>query len=247
LVVIDPTEISPLAHFALKPKAGTEAEVLLGLMAAVVSQKLVKGKVAEAPTQVTPEAVSAKTGVPAETLAAAAKVIGSAQSPVFVYGDGLTAAALKNLLTLADLTKAGVLGIKGQANSLAAHAYGLDQAFDAKNCQAAYVVLGDDTLSAQLLQDLEKVPFKVVQASHISPATAIADVVLPVEMWAEQEGHYLNLEGRLQAAHRAVKPAEEVRASVAALQAVAAKLGYTLESDWKAGLQQRMLSTAILE
>jgi predicted molibdopterin-dependent oxidoreductase YjgC len=153
----------------------------------------------------------------------------------------------RNLATLARLTGAGLLGVKGEANSLAAFAYGLDQAFEAKDCQAVYVALGDGVVSQKLLTSLEKVPFKAVQASYTSPATAMADVVLPVEMWAEQDGHYLSLEGRLQATRRAVTPPEEVRSNAATLEAVAQKLGVALSADWKAGLQQRVLTTTIIE
>jgi formate dehydrogenase major subunit len=242
LVVVDAEKSSELAHYALQPKAGAE-NALLGEMLAAVT-KLGLAKYPEAAAMAAP---AGKSGVAAEAVEAVARVIGAAQRPVFVYGDGLPAAALKSLVAMAKATGASVVGLKGQANSLAAYAYGLDKAFDPKTVQAVYVALGDDTLSPKQAQALGKVPFKVVQASYVSPATEMADVVLPVEMWAEQEGHYLSVEGRLQEAHRALQPAEEVRASAAALKAVAAKLGYTLDADWKAGLQHRLLSTTILE
>ena len=250
LVTIDTEEFGDLAHFALKPAAGTDGDVLLGLAAAVSSQGLAKGTAAGDLAAVSLKAVSAKAGVPAEMLEAVAKVISAAQRPVLVYGKSLTkqsAAVFKNLVTLARLTKAGLLGLKGQANSLAAFAYGLDQALDAKGCQAVYLALGDGDASPALLASLEKVPFKAVQASYVSPATAMADVVLPVEVWSEQAGHYLSLEGRLQETRQAVKPPEDVRSNAEALQALAQKLGFKLGSDWKAGLQQRVLTTTIIE
>jgi formate dehydrogenase major subunit len=250
LITLGADQFSDLAHFALTPKAGTEGEVLLGLAATVAKQGLAKGPAADELAKISLEAVSAKTAVPVEMLEAVAKVIGAAQRPVLVYGKGLTTqsvAVFRNLATLARLTGAGLLGVKGEANSLAAFAYGLDQVFDAKDCQAVYLALGDGVVSQKLLASLEKVPFKAVQASYMSPATAMADVVLPVEMWAEQEGHYLSLEGRLQATRRGVKPPEDVRSNAETLAAVAQKLGFTLGVDWKAGLQQRVLTTTILE
>jgi formate dehydrogenase major subunit len=250
LITIATDEFSDLAHFALKPQAGTDGEVLLGLAALVASQGLAKGPAADELAKVSLKAVSARAAVPVETLEAVAKVIGAAQHPILVYGKGLTTqnvAVFRNLATLARLTGAGLLGVKGEANSLAAFAYGLDQAFNAKDCQAVYLALGDGAVSQELLANLEKVPFKAVQASYVSPATAMADVVLPGEMWAEQDGHYLSLEGRLQATHRGVKPPEDVRSNAETLEAVAQKLGFTLGVDWKAGLQQRVLTTTILE
>jgi NADH dehydrogenase/NADH:ubiquinone oxidoreductase subunit G len=94
---------------------------------------------------------------------------------------------------------------------------------------------------------LEGAPFVAVQASYVSPATAMADVVLPVEMWAEQEGHYLSLEGRLQEAHRGLTSPEEVRSNVAVLQAMAGAMGITLDTGWKKGLSKRVPTNTILD
>ena len=49
---------------------------------------------------------------------------------------------------------------------------------------------------------------------------------LPVTTWAEQSGHYVNLEGRVQEAHAALQPVDGVRSNAEALQAVAQALGY---------------------
>jgi NADH dehydrogenase/NADH:ubiquinone oxidoreductase subunit G len=68
----------------------------------------------------------------------------------------------------------------------------------------------------------------------------MADVVLPVEMWAEQEGHYLSLEGRLQEAHRGLMPSEDVRSHVAVLESLAESLGVSLDADWKSALSRRV-------
>ena len=116
------------------------------------------------------------------------------------------------------------MGVKGEANSLAAAQLGLEKTFKLNGHQAAYLALGDDEPSQQLLKKLEGVSFLVVQASYISPLTAIADVVLPVGNWMEQDGHYLSLEGRLQEAHQSIKPAEDILSNEAALQAVAKNL-----------------------
>jgi predicted molibdopterin-dependent oxidoreductase YjgC len=57
----------------------------------------------------------------------------------------------------------------------------------------------------------------VVQASYISQLTAMADVVLPVEMWAEQTGTYVNLEGRVQQAVKSLQAPEDVWSNEAVL------------------------------
>ncbi len=58
--------------------------------------------------------------------------------------------------------------------------------------------LADEAPSQTLIKLVEKAPFLVVQASYVSQLSAQADVVFPVEMWAETEGHFINMEGRIQ-------------------------------------------------
>jgi formate dehydrogenase major subunit len=179
-----------------------------------------------------------------------ARLIASSQSPVFVYGKGITRGdspqALKALIELArlagalDTGRSALVSVKGQANSLAAYMVGLDRPFEVNGQQALYLALGDDRPSQRLIKRLEGAPFIAVQASYVSPVTAMADVVLPVEMWVEQEGHYLSLEGRLQEAHRGVTPPREVRSHVAVLQSLAESLGVSLDPDWKSELSRRV-------
>jgi len=95
------------------------------------------------------------------------------------------------------------------------------------------------------MKRLAKVPFIVAQASYASPLTDLADVALPVEMWAEQDGHFVNLEGRVQAAHKALTAASEVKSNVEALRAVAARLGFETSADWQAELTKRTPVVAI--
>jgi NADH dehydrogenase/NADH:ubiquinone oxidoreductase subunit G len=56
----------------------------------------------------------------------------------------------------------------------------------------------------------------------------------------EQDGHYLSLEGRLQEAHQAIKPAKDILSNEAALQAVAKKLDFKANDHWKKALTQRV-------
>jgi len=73
----------------------------------------------------------------------------------------------------------------------------------------------------------------------------MADVVLPAAIWAEQEGHYLNLEGRLQLAQQSVIPPEQVWTSQATLEAVAARLGMQVEGEWEIELKKRVPAVTI--
>jgi predicted molibdopterin-dependent oxidoreductase YjgC len=266
LIVIDPFEngLHDLADISLRPQptgtargSDTDHDLLQSISSAIVNLGLAKQEAADLAelAKYTPEAVSQTVGVPAEAIRDAAQMIASSQRPVFVYGKGLTRqespGALKALIELARLVgalepgRSAIIGTKGQANSTAAYLYGLDKTFEINGHQAVYLALGDDKVSQRLLQRLEGAPFIAVQASHASPVTAMADVVLPVEMWAEQEGHYLNLEGRLQKAQQGLRPPDEAWSNAKVLEAVAARTGYVLDTDWKKGLKGRVSTTMI--
>lgn len=259
LVVIDPKEnsLDEMAHYTLKAARGTDLDVLLALQAAVIKQDLAKINAPRLDVDKILAELPAKTGISAETILSVAQVIAHAINPVFVYGKGITATGtpqtLHALITLARLIgaltaeRSQLISIKGEANSLAAVQYHLDQPFQLNGHQAVFVALGDDHPSKRLLQRLEKAPYLVVQASYLSPLTAMANVVLPVEMWAEQEGHYANLEGRLQQTHKAVQAPEGVWANEAVLAALAERLGLSAQVDWKAQLMQRIPSAPLSE
>ena len=222
LIVIDPNEngLDPIADAALKPEAGKDAETIGALLAAARGEAVGDQKIDEA-----------------------AQLIKKAQKPVIVYGKGLIAfndpSVLEKLVEYARAIGANVIGVKGEANSLAASQYQLDRPFALNGHQAAYVAIGDDYVTERLLQRLEKAPFLVAQASYASRLTELADVVLPVTTWAEQSGHYVNLEGRVQAATAALQAREGVRSNTEALQAVAQSLGVTTKDNWKEALFQR--------
>lgn len=238
LILIDPFEskLARRTEYALKPEKGTDAVLLTGILSQIKT-----GAVANS--------VCKTTGIPAETIKTVADVLAQARKPAFVYGKGLLGGSAAGLNVLLDLARAvgaltddysAVIGVKGQANSLAAYQYGLDKPFETSGRKAAYLALGDDFAGSRLLKRLEGLPFLAVQASYRSPATDMADVVLPTEIWVEQEGHFLNLEGRLQAAHRGLTPAEEIRSHVDILQAVAAEMGLNLKDNWQEALNERV-------
>ncbi len=256
LIVIDPfdNKLQTLADCVLRPEKGRDYDLLMGLMAEIGRSGLAQGSMDWSKYPL--EEVSRVTAIPAATIKTAAQWLSLAQKPAFVYGKGVTgsreAPVLKALLDLARQVGAWgegysrVLSIKGEANSLAAYQYGLTQPFQLNGQQLVYLALGDDYASQRLLHRVAHAPFKVVQASYLSPATALADVVLPSEMWAEQEGHFLNLEGRLQETRRGLTPPGEVRSHVDILEAVAAQLDVSLDNDWWGALSRRAPINSII-
>jgi formate dehydrogenase major subunit len=97
----------------------------------------------------------------------------------------------------------------------------------------ALVVAADDKAEA----DLSHASFVVAVASYASPLTDRADVILPAAIWNEQEGHYLNLTGRLQKTASVIQPTADIRSSETILTALAKELGTPVESSWEAALK----------
>jgi predicted molibdopterin-dependent oxidoreductase YjgC len=257
LVNIDPeaSELDELADISLKAQSGSDLALIKGLQAVVVKEGL--GRTALAIPDVDKliaEAVQ-KSGVEQASLERAARMLAQAISPVILFGKGVTAKRdeklVEALLSLAKLTGAvdgernGLISVKGEANSLAAAQLGLDAPFALNGQQAVYAAIGDDFVSKRLVERLSQAPYLVVQASYSSKLTEKADVVLPVGLWSEQAGHYLNLDGRLQQAEKAITPPENVRENSAVLAEIAMRMNMPVKHNWQTALHERACSTAL--
>jgi assimilatory nitrate reductase catalytic subunit len=76
---------------------------------------------------------------------------------------------------------------------------------------------------------LSDVDLLVVADVVMSETAAMADVVLPVTQWAEEDGTLTNLEGRVLLRRRAVRPPATVRSDLDVLQGLAIRLGQPAE------------------
>jgi predicted molibdopterin-dependent oxidoreductase YjgC len=158
---------------------------------------------------------------------------------------------LKTLVKFAEMvgviteTSSSLISLKGEANSLTAALYGLDQRFQLNGHKAVYVALGDAEPSPRLVQKLEKAPYLVVEAAYLSQLTGHADVVLPAAKWTEQDGHYVTFDGKLQKSIKSIEPLQDIWTSEAILTALAARLGAAPAADWKEQLLQRVSPVAI--
>jgi NADH dehydrogenase/NADH:ubiquinone oxidoreductase subunit G len=70
-------------------------------------------------------------------------------------------------------------------------------------------------------------------------------VVLPVTVWSEQAGHYLNLDGRVQKTEKVLSAPENVRDNLAVVHELATRMNISLESNWKQAVQARKSSVAL--
>jgi NADH-quinone oxidoreductase subunit G len=79
--------------------------------------------------------------------------------------------------------------------------------------------------------------FVIYQGHHGEAAAARADVVLPGAAYTEKDATYLNTEGRVQRARRAVHPPGEAREDWAIIRAASGALGVPLPFDTLDGLR----------
>ena len=257
LINIDPekNELDDIANVSLKNKPGSDLALIRGLQAIIVKEGLGRAPLAiSVPEAVIDEAIR-ETGLTLEQLNQAARILANSITPVILYGNGITAQRdeclieeLYNLAVLVgavDQERAGLLSVKGQPNSLTAALLGLDQAFELNGQQAVYVAIGDDRVSPSLVQRVSKAPYLVVQASYESKLTEQADVVLPVSIWSELEGHYINLDGRVQKAEKVLSAPANVHDNLTVLNELATRMNMSLETNWQQAILGRKSSVAL--
>jgi len=84
-------------------------------------------------------------------------------------------------------------------------------------------------------------PFVVYQGSHGDRGAHRADVILPGAAFTEEQGLFVNTEGRPQLALRAAFPPGEAKENWAILRALSAELGATQPWDTQAGLRRALV------
>jgi formate dehydrogenase major subunit len=244
LIVIDPAPgvMADIANYHVQPNAGCDAVLLAGIMAGISELGLDQRENPDRPA-ITLERASRESGVSIEAIAALSRIIGGARKVVIVAGKGITSQsnglASQALAELsAQIGAQALINVKGKANSFAAASYQLNRPFDPRGCSAAYLALGDDHPSQRLQGQLAGVPFLVLQASYVSELSEVAHVVLPVGIWTEEAGHFMNMDGRLQTARQAVEAPDGVWSNLMVLQTLAGQLGAPTRNTWKEALYQ---------
>ncbi|MEJ6392258.1 NADH-quinone oxidoreductase subunit NuoG [Gymnodinialimonas sp. 2305UL16-5] len=92
--------------------------------------------------------------------------------------------------------------------------------------------------------DIAAGAFVIYQGSHGDRGAHRADVILPGAAYTEEQGLFVNTEGRPQLAMRAGFPPGDARENWAILRALSAELGATLPFDTLAALREQMVATA---
>ncbi|MEZ5798462.1 MAG: NADH-quinone oxidoreductase subunit NuoG [Paracoccaceae bacterium] len=108
--------------------------------------------------------------------------------------------------------------------------------------EGAQVVYNLGADEVEISRDGENAPFVIYQGSHGDRGANRADIILPAAAWTEENGLFVNTEGRPQLAFRAGFAPGEAKENWAILRALSAALGKPLGWDSLAGLRAALVA-----
>lgn len=148
------------------------------------------------------------------------------------------ASALRDAMRYAEATESKFLVLHTAASRVGALDVGavVDGGMNAALDGASVVFsLGADEV------DLPDGPTVIYQGSHGDRGAHRADIILPAAAWTEENGLFVNTEGRPQLAMKAGFPPGDAKENWAILRALSAELGKPLPYDTLAGLRKRLI------
>ena len=153
-------------------------------------------------------------------------------------GDG--AAVLATAMRLAEAMGAGFLVLHKAASRVGAMDVGCTAEGGIEAALSGDVVynLGADEV------DVPAGPFVIYQGSHGDRGAHRADVILPSAAWTEEQGLFVNTEGRPQIALRSAFAPGEAKENWAILRALSAEVGPTLLFDSLVACRKAMVAEA---
>jgi NADH-quinone oxidoreductase subunit G len=178
------------------------------------------------------------------------------QKPAFIVGAGVLcrddAPAILDMIAAGTkdygLVKDGWNGFN-VLHTAASRVGGLDMGFvPAKGGLTAKQMVKKGALDVLFLLGADEIDlsetdaFVVYLGTHGDNGAHKADVILPGAAYTEKNGIYVNMEGRVQMAHRAVFPKGEAREDWAILRALSDKLGKTLPYDSLNALRAKLIA-----
>jgi len=210
LIIVNPGD-DPLGEWAsifLKPSRGSEAILVEAISRAA------RGRAVDL------EDVARECGVAPEALRSAVEILRASKRCIAIYGAGLVkvggSRAVSALFEIAKEKERvngrfGIISIKPSSNTLGAWRLMVTSAEGipsqkGKGPRIVYALIGDDdSIDAKFLSNL-KPDFLVVQSAYRSPATSMADVVIPATTWLERGGELIGQDGRRHLARKVLEP-----------------------------------------
>lgn len=129
------------------------------------------------------------------------------------------------------------IGFVPQGDGL--NAYGILNATQTNDIEVLYL-LGVDEFNVGA--SIGKDTFVIYQGHHGDQGAARADVILPGVAYTEKDGLYVNTEGRVQLAKKAVSPLGEAREDWKVIRALSDKIGKPLTYNTLAQLRARLVT-----
>jgi NADH-quinone oxidoreductase subunit G len=178
------------------------------------------------------------------------------EKPMFVVGSGaVVGEGGAAVLALAAKAAASMGLVKDGWNgwnvlhTAASRVGGLDMGFvPGEGGQTAVQMAGKGALDVLFLLGADEIDtsasdaFVVYLGSHGDRGAARADVILPGAAYTEKSGLYVNTEGRVQLANRAVFPKGQAKEDWAILRALSERLGATLPYDTLDALRRALMA-----
>ncbi|WP_439155604.1 molybdopterin-dependent oxidoreductase, partial [Yoonia sp.] len=166
----------------------------------------------------------------------------TAANPIVIVGQGALqeadgAAVLSQVMQMCEATGAKLLVLHTAAGRVGAMDVGAvaDGGMDAiKDAEVIYNLGADEV-------EIDAGAFVIYQGSHGDRGAHRADIILPGAAYTEENGLFVNTEGRPQLALRASFPPGEAKENWAILRALSAELNATLPFDSMAQLRQTLV------
>lgn len=177
-----------------------------------------------------------KTGVSAEDIRNAARILAASKESIFLFGPSFAredeSGGMTALWNLAALTGAGIFPTVQESNlrgefelrrSLGVPARPMAQTLESirrGRLSALYLLGPAPRLDRSGLEAL------IVQDSYWSPNAEQADIVFPAATFLETEGTFINMEGRVQRSDRVLNPAGQAKPDWEILSQLAERMGH---------------------
>jgi len=152
-------------------------------------------------------------------------------------------AVLSQAMRIAEARQAKLLILHTAASRVGAMDVGaVTEGGLAAATEGAEVVFNLGADEVEIARDEAGGPFVIYQGSHGDRGANRADVILPAAAWTEENGLFVNTEGRPQLAFRAGFAPGEAKENWAILRALSAELGAKLPWDSLAGLRGALVA-----